>query len=124
MSNIVWQFLIGSVSWGIGIADSAIAVTAPSVTELEVGQESMRLAQVASVNELSDVSPEDWADTALQNLVEHYQCVEGYPDHTFQEGQPMTRYEFAVALNSCWDNLLYGGPPGNDLATIQRLASR
>jgi hypothetical protein len=34
--------------------------------------------QVASVSQLSDVRPTDWAYQALSNLVEKYCCVAGY----------------------------------------------
>ncbi|WP_225886524.1 iron uptake porin [Leptolyngbya sp. PCC 6406] len=84
-----------------------------------------QLAQVASVSDLSDVLPSDWAYTALQNLVETYGCIEGYPNRTFRGNQALTRYEFAAGLNACLDviaGLITGdGLDGSTLATIQRL---
>ncbi len=57
--------------------------------------------QVNSLSQLRDVSPGDWAFSALQNLVERYGCISGYPDRTFGGSRPLTRYEFAAGLNSC-----------------------
>ncbi|NJM97172.1 MAG: iron uptake porin [Phormidesmis sp. RL_2_1] len=67
---------------------------------------SPTLAQVTSVSELSDVSPGDWAYSALQRLVEEYGCLEGYPDSTFLGNRAMSRYEFAAGLNACLDVVL------------------
>ena len=61
------------------------------------------LAQVTSVSQLSDVSPADWAFQALQNLVDRYNCIQGYPDRTFRGNRSLTRYEFAAGLNACLD---------------------
>ncbi|NER79204.1 MAG: S-layer homology domain-containing protein [Leptolyngbya sp. SIO1D8] len=44
------------------------------------------MAQITSVDELTDVLPTDWAYTALQNLVNQYGCIEGYPNRTFRGG--------------------------------------
>lgn len=63
------------------------------------------LSQVNSVFQLSDVSPDDWAFTALQNLVEKYNCLVGYPDGTFRGDRALTRYEFAAGLNACISRL-------------------
>lgn len=53
-----------------------------------------------------DVSPDHWAYPALDRLVNHYGCVAGYPDGTFRGDQPITRYEFAAALNACLGAIL------------------
>lgn len=125
MTNKLWKVLLASPAFlGMGLASTAFANEAPSVASLQTAQNSIELAQVNSVNDLSDVSPADWAYTALQNLVEQYQCIEGYPNRTFRGGQPLTRYEFAAGLNACLDNLLAivsGGLDDSDLATIRRL---
>lgn len=63
------------------------------------------IAQVNSVFQFSDVSPTDWAFEALQNLVEVYGCIEGYPDQTYRGNRALTRYEFAAGLNSCLQKL-------------------
>jgi Carbohydrate-selective porin, OprB family/S-layer homology domain len=84
-----------------------------------------RLAQIPSVNQLSDVRPTDWAYQALQSLVERYGCVAGYPDGTYRGDRAITRYEFAAGLNACLDALtaLNGveDMEDEDLATFTRL---
>ncbi|MEM6424684.1 MAG: iron uptake porin [Cyanobacteria bacterium P01_D01_bin.128] len=83
----------------------------------------IELAQVTSVSELSDVRPTDWAFTALQRLVEQYQCIEGYPNQTFRGNQAMTRFEFAAGLNACLDRILeiVGTFPTDELDAIRQL---
>lgn len=83
-------------------ADTEVALSGASIdSALPVD-----LAQITSVDDLGDVLPTDWAYTALQSLVEQYQCLEGYPDRTFRGDRPLTRYEFAAGLNACLDNIL------------------
>ncbi|NJM85699.1 MAG: iron uptake porin [Leptolyngbyaceae cyanobacterium RM2_2_21] len=149
MSNLLWKSLLASpaavgaalVMSGAGFAAETADAPVFSLETLETTEaqepsvldqvagysnESVQLAQVTSVSELSDVRPTDWAYTALQRLVEEYRCIEGYPNRTFQGNRAMTRYEFAAGLNACLDTIvqLIGGgegPDGNDLATIRRL---
>lgn len=59
------------------------------------------MVQVNSVSQFRDVSPQDWAYEALQNLVERYGCIAGYPNGTYRGNRAMTRYEFAAGLFSC-----------------------
>jgi hypothetical protein len=61
--------------------------------------------QVTSVTQFSDVQPTDWAYQALSQLVERYGCVAGYPNGTFQPGQPATRAELAALTNACLDRI-------------------
>lgn len=91
-------------------------------------QDNSEFPQVTSVSQLSDVQPTDWAFQALQNLVERYNCIAGYPDGTFRGNRAMTRYEFAAGLNACLERIteVIGTQPNNlarqeDLATLQRL---
>ena len=63
------------------------------------------LDQVQSISQFSDVRPGDWSYQALNNLVERYGCVTGYPSGNFKGGQAMTRYEAAALLNSCLDRV-------------------
>lgn len=83
------------------------------------------LAQIPSVNQLSDVQPTDWAYQALQSLVERYGCVAGYPDGTYRGDRAMTRHEFAAGLNACFDALTATNRveemEHGDLATFTRL---
>ncbi|NJN29455.1 MAG: iron uptake porin [Synechococcales cyanobacterium RM1_1_8] len=89
---------------------------------------SPAMAQPAqSVSDLRDVSPNDWAYTAVQNMVERYGCLAGYPDGTFKGNRSMTRFEFAAALNSCIDTITAQiqentvQVTANDLVLMQRL---
>ncbi len=61
--------------------------------------------QVASITQLSDVRPTDWAYQALSNLVERYGCVAGYENGTYRGGKSMTRFEAAALLNACLDRV-------------------
>lgn len=70
------------------------------------------MAQVTSVSELSDVQPSDWAFQALKSLVERYGVLSGYADGTFRGDRPLTRYEFAAALDAVLAKL-------NDLISAQ-----
>ncbi len=62
-------------------------------------------APVTSVLQLSDVQPTDWAFQALQQLIERYGCIAGYPNQTFQGNRTLTRYEFATGLNACLERV-------------------
>ena len=84
----------------------------------------LQLAQVTRVSELSDVRPYDWAFIALQRLVEEYDCIEGFPNHTYQGSQALTRNQFAAGLNACLNALLpmiSASSTVEDLAMIHRL---
>jgi hypothetical protein len=72
---------------------AVVATTAPA------------MAQVTSVSQLSDVQPTQWSYQAITNLVERYGCVAGYPNGTFQPGQPATRAELAALTNACLDRI-------------------
>jgi hypothetical protein len=61
--------------------------------------------QITSISQFSDVQPTDWAYQALNNLVEQYGCVAGYPNGTFKGAKPLSRYEAAALLNSCLDRV-------------------
>ena len=97
------------------------------VSNLEAeSADSDPMAQVTSVSQLSDVQPTDWAFQALQNLVERYGCIAGYPDGTFRGNRAMTRYEFAAGLNACLERItqLISRVDTSNLATKQDLATR
>jgi hypothetical protein len=63
------------------------------------------MAQVTSVGQLRDVQPTEWSYQAISNLVSRYGCVAGYPNGTFQPGQPATRAELAALTNACLDSI-------------------
>jgi hypothetical protein len=111
---------------------SQLSITAsetPSEASSAIAWESDPMAQLTSVSQLSDVSPTDWAYTAVQSLVEKYGCIVGYPDGTFRGQRSLTRFEFAAGLNACMDQInTLISEAGSDLATredleiLQRLA--
>jgi hypothetical protein len=83
---------------------------------------SAKVAQTPGVFELTDVTPRDWAFQAVQSLVQDYGCLDGYPDGTFRGDRPMTRFEFAAALNACLNAIVNVRP--QDAGTIGQLQSQ
>jgi BMFP domain-containing protein YqiC len=120
---------------GTVVAQQAPAFEEPTTDTTEMLQQidryssegnSNSLDQVTNVNQLSDVSPGDWAFEALRSLVERYGCIAGYPDGTYRGNRAMTRYEFAAGLNACLQQIesLIAGldfVTREDLETLQRL---
>ena len=53
---------------------------------------------VVSVSELSDVEGTEWAYNAVQQLVEKYDVLEGYPDGTYKGKKSSSRFELAAAV--------------------------
>jgi hypothetical protein len=118
-----------------GMVTSTPAQANPPLTEVErLGNQIHRLtgrepmSQVTAISQLSDVRPTDWAFTALQSLVERYNCIAGYPDRTYRGNRAMTRYEFAAGLNACLDKIneiiasgLADKVSKDDLDAIQKL---
>jgi hypothetical protein len=105
------------------------SITEPSVDLVEDAVSDPAMGQLNSVSQLSDVQPADWAFQALQNLIERYGCLAGYPDGTFRGNRALTRYEFAAGMNACLEaisQLIADQTSQNyvtqeDLATLQRL---
>jgi hypothetical protein len=60
---------------------------------------------VTSITQFSDLRPTDWAYQALNQLIERYGCVAGFPDGTFRGQRSLTRYEAAALLNACLDRI-------------------
>lgn len=63
------------------------------------------MAQVTSVSQLRDVQPTEWSYQAISNLISRYGCVAGFPNGTFQPGQPATRAQLAALTNACLDRI-------------------
>jgi hypothetical protein len=63
------------------------------------------MAQVTSVSQLRDVQPTEWSYQAISNLVSRYGCIAGFPNGTFQPGQPATRAQLAALTNACLDRI-------------------
>ena len=59
---------------------------------------------VPSIEQLADITdPEHWDAEDLQELVDRYGCVAGFPDGTFKGEQPATRFEVATLIEACLD---------------------
>ena len=128
MAKLFWQSLLAvpaALGAAVAVSGSAIAADATTTQVSNFDEDSVQLAQITSVSELTDVLPSDWAFQALQSLVENYGCIQGYPDRTFRGQRSMTRFEFAAGLNSCLDVIAtliaQSGIDPEDLATIRRL---
>jgi hypothetical protein len=72
---------------------AAVSLTAPA------------MAQVTSVSQLSDVQPTNWAYQAISDLVSRYGCIAGFPNGTFQPGEPATRAEMAALVDACLNRI-------------------
>ena len=94
------QLMLAPVALGMV---APVAANAADLNIAAVNQYSE--SQVTSINQFSDVRPTDWAYQALNNLVERYGCVAGYPNGTFGGGKSMTRFEAAALLNACLDRV-------------------
>ena len=104
--------LAGMILGSAAFAETPVTTQVSSLDNLDQlnqygleGSGRSQVDQVTSVSQLSDVSPTDWAFQALQSLVERYGCIAGYPDGTYRGNRAMTRYEFAVSLNSCLNQI-------------------
>lgn len=87
-------------------------------------------AFAATAAEMQDLPPDHWAYRAIQQLVERYGVMEGFPDMTFRGTKTVTRYELAAALTRVMQKMEAGGgsapaaplpPAAADQATVQRL---
>ena len=72
----------------------------------EYSQGKIDFNNVTDVNQLQDISPNHWAYEALRNLIEKYRCISASGDNFNGDidsiaERPLTRYEFAAALNTC-----------------------
>ncbi|WP_204104749.1 MULTISPECIES: iron uptake porin [Spirulina sp. CCY15215] len=114
MSKILrTSLLAGSATLGLCLVSSGNAAFADSSTgDLLQQVESYSLemeepfvedteAQFTGASKFSDVSPGDWAFQALDDLVQRYDCLKGYPNGTYRGNRALTRYEFAAGLNAC-----------------------
>ncbi|MGK7930792.1 MAG: iron uptake porin [Microcystaceae cyanobacterium] len=85
------------------VLSSTFPVLGQTFNHLDIPNNSM--VQVTNVNQLRDVSPDDWAYEALRSLVERYGCIVGYPDQTYRGNRGLTRWEFAAGLNACLNTI-------------------
>jgi hypothetical protein len=116
------------LSFPILLLIPSVASAAPLDYYISGEENRTLLAQLTSVSELSDVKATDWAFGALQSLVKRYGCIAGYPDSTYRGNRTLSRYEFAVSLNSCLNQINqliskggYNSVNSEDLTVLQRL---
>jgi hypothetical protein len=74
-------------------AIGALGVIAPGV------------ATAAPQGQFPDVQPTNWAYQAIMNLKDKYGCAVGFPNGTFQPGEPATRAQLAALTNACLDRI-------------------
>lgn len=98
----------------------SVAVSANPVDDRFLVEDTLQ-RQINSVKQLSDVKSTDWTYEALRSLVDRYQCLSGYPDSTFRGNSHLTRYEFAVSLNVCLNQIASNRIEATDLSTLIKL---
>ena len=81
------------------------------------------IAQLNSIEQLTDIKPTDWSYQALKNLIERYGCLNGYPNRTYLGNRVLTRAEFVAGLNACLNQIesAYQTAPQTDINTVLRL---
>ena len=94
------QLMLAPVALGM---IAPVAANAADLNLAAVNQYSSE--QVTSVTQFSDVRPTDWAYQAISNLITRYGCVAGFPNGTFQPGQPATRAQLAALTSACLDRI-------------------
>ena len=106
------RLLVAPAALGL-LAPAAVKASELHVSELNLNGVSDYAAhasdgsfeQVTSITQFSDVYPTDWAYQALDNLIQRYGCVAGYPNGTYRGNRAMTRFEAAALLNACLDRI-------------------
>lgn len=98
-------------------------VTSPIGRLAQSPQKITTPSQRADVSQSSDLNPTTSTAQSPPSPIERYGCMLGYSDSTFRGDRPVSRYEFAAALNACLNqvNQLINANRG-DLATQQDLA--
>jgi hypothetical protein len=94
------QLLLGSAAFAFAAPLAAVAADSDLNRYAPVSND-----QITNISQFGDVQPTDWAYQALNNLVEQYGCVAGYPNGTFKGAKPLSRFEAAALLNSCLDRV-------------------
>ncbi|MGL5076531.1 MAG: iron uptake porin, partial [Waterburya sp.] len=57
------------------------------------------IESIPAVSKLKNIHTGDWEYQALQSLAQRYSCTEQWQNN--QSNLPLSRYEFAVGLNHC-----------------------
>ena len=108
-----------------------IALAIAGALGLAIGPFAAAPAEAATAAEMQDLPQDHWAYRAIEQLVERYGVMEGFPDMTFRGTKTVTRYELAAALTRVMqkmDAIGTGQPaaaptpvPAADRATVDRL---
>lgn len=97
------------LQWGAVVALGTVLMFAPSlhaqILPEEMFESDSPMSQINFASDLRDVSPTDWADQALGDIISRYDCLAGYPDDTYRGNSSLTRYEFATAVHACWQRM-------------------
>jgi hypothetical protein len=67
-------------------------------TLLESKGTSPSLARRDRVSQIQDLPADHWATKAVNEIVDKYQIMDGYPDASFRGGKRLTRYEAAATI--------------------------
>ncbi|MGB5710022.1 MAG: iron uptake porin, partial [Waterburya sp.] len=91
--------------------------------ETKIDRNKTLITQTNRVEQLQDIKPTDWSYQALKNLIERYDCIDGFPKRTAQAAQAggetlsdmfsqsyrgeqnVSRAEFAAGLNACFNKI-------------------
>lgn len=126
MSKIVWKSCLALLVVGTSLSISSLAYANENriaadnkIAPYNSEDRDTLIAQVSSISQFRDVSPNVWAFEALRNLVDEYGCIEGYPDSTYRGDRALTRYEFAAGMNACLEALERRLLEGKTTATQQ-----
>ncbi|KKZ11034.1 MAG: hypothetical protein TH68_09455 [Candidatus Synechococcus spongiarum 142] len=108
-----WRHLLAAVPLALVVGIAPADAIADDL-EPDKGQQHTLVAQVSSpddssddkfvstIDQFSDVEdPKQWTTENLEELVDTYQCVAGFPDGTFRGEQSATRFEVATLLKAC-----------------------
>ncbi len=111
------------------VIESVDSVRAAKIDSYNAKDESEVITQIPSVSQLRDVRGSDWAFQALESLVEQHDCIDRYPNNTYQSSTILTRYEFAAQLNVCLERIKHkiesatANLNQDDLTILQKLQS-
>jgi hypothetical protein len=100
MNKRIWKTIALTLAT-ILVSLSLIVVQALKAT---AGEPPERLvAQVTSITQLPDIDKSAYYFNALQDLVERWGCIVGYPDKTFRPNRPIVRAELISLVRACID---------------------
>lgn len=113
-----WPALVLSATALLAVAPAALA---PLPAEAE-----------PTASQMQDLPPDHWAYKAIQQLMEKYGVMEGFPDNTFRGAKTVSRYELAAALTKVMQRMdqlaaahpaAAGGAPAQPVVTSADKAS-